>query len=166
MKTLIILSDTHGKTLLVNKILNNNDYDIAIHAGDYECDVDYMIKKFDYFVSGNNDFDEQSNELYFNIEGISFYLQHGHLLGSHNDLDGFDYMSDIINRLNVDVLIHGHTHKTKVLELSNNKFIVNPGSTTFPRGTTEASYLIATIKNGKINFEIKLVKELQGGKRC
>ena len=157
---IIILSDTHGNIKIIDKILKNNHYDVAIHSGDYECDVNYMIKNFDYFVKGNNDFDNQEDELNFKINGINFNLQHGHKLGSYDDLDNINYMGDIINKLNIDVLIHGHTHKTKVIKLKNNKFIVNPGSSTYPRGTTEASYLIGNIKDDKITFEIKKVKEL------
>jgi hypothetical protein len=160
MKKIIILSDTHGNNDVMSRILKSNNYDIAIHSGDYECDPNYMIKNFDYFVQGNHDFHNQPNKLTFEIEGIKFHLQHGHLIGSYDDLDDNNYMSDIISALEIDVIIHGHTHKTKVVELDNNKYIVNPGSTILPRGTSEASYLLATIDNGKINFEIKLVKEI------
>ncbi len=157
MKKIIILSDTHGDNSIVDNILSLNKYDIAIHSGDYECDPNYMIKNFDYFVQGNHDFDKQNDKLTFEIEGIKFHLQHGHLIGSYDDLDNDDLMSNLINELNVDVIIHGHTHKTKVVKLDNQKYIVNPGSTRLPRGLTKASYLIATIDDGKIVFEKKLV---------
>jgi hypothetical protein len=160
MKKIIILSDTHNKNDITDKILKSNTYDIAIHSGDYECDPNYMIKNFDYFVQGNHDFDKQPDELTFEIEGIKFHLQHGHLIGSYDQLDNNDYMSAIIDELKIDVIIHGHTHVTKVVSLDNNKYIINPGSTHLPRGASQASYLLATIDNGKINFEKKLVKEI------
>lgn len=160
MKKLIILSDTHGNNKIIDNILKSHKYDISIHAGDYECDPNYMIKNFDFFVQGNHDFNNQEDEIYFEIEGIKFNLQHGHLLGSYSDLDNKDYMNDIINEMNVDVLIHGHTHITKIDKLKNNKYIINPGSTLRPRGTSQASYLLATINNGKITFEIKLVEDI------
>ena len=119
-----------------------------------------MIKNFDYFVKGNCDIDNQKVELFFEIDGFKFNLQHGNLLGTYSDLDNNIYMSDIINELNVDIIIHGHTHVTKIIELNNNKYIVNPGSTILPRGLSQASYLIATIENNKITFEKKLVKEI------
>lgn len=160
MKKLIILSDTHGNNQIVDKILKANEYDIAIHAGDYECDPNYMIKNFDFFVKGNNDFDNQKSELFFEIEGFKFYLQHGHLLGSYSDLDNKEYMTDVINKLNVDIIIHGHTHINKIVDLGNNKFIVNPGSTLIPRGQSKASYLLVAINKKKIEFEIKEVSEI------
>lgn len=163
---IIILSDTHKDTFIIDEILKNNDYDFSIHAGDYECSSDYMVKNFDYFVRGNNDFDNQVDELYFEIEGIKFYLQHGHMIGSYENLDDVNYMNDIINKLNVDVLIHGHTHKTKINKLKNNKFIVNPGSTILPRGNSEASYMVADIVDGKITFKIKFVEEIMKEKKC
>ncbi|MGL6124931.1 MAG: metallophosphoesterase family protein [Metamycoplasmataceae bacterium] len=161
MKKLIILSDTHGNTKIIDKILNSNQYDIAIHAGDYECDTNYMIKHFDYVVRGNNDFDNTKSELYFEIEGLKFYLQHGHLIGSYSDLDNRIFMEEVIKKLDVDVIIHGHTHVTKIVNLENNKFIINPGSTLIPRGGSEASYLLATVDNDKIDFEVKFVKEIE-----
>ena len=160
MKKLIILSDTHGNTSVIDKILKSNNYDIAIHAGDYECDVNYMIKNFDYFVKGNCDVSNQKSELFFELENKKFNLQHGHLLGTYEDLDDNIYMSDIINKLNVDIIIHGHTHITKITKLDNGKYIVNPGSTILPRGLSQASYLIAIIENGNITFEKKLVNEI------
>lgn len=160
MTRVIILSDTHTKNEITTRILESNSYDIAIHAGDYECDLNYMIKNFDYFVKGNNDFDSQVSEQYFEIEGFKFYLQHGHLLGTYSDLDNNEYMQEILDKLNVDVIIHGHTHISKITELKNNKYIINPGSTWLPRGNSKASYLILSINNGKIVFEPKLVTNL------
>ncbi|MDK2819828.1 MAG: YfcE family phosphodiesterase [Mycoplasmataceae bacterium] len=160
MTTVIILSDTHTRNDITTKILKSNSYDIAIHAGDYECDLNYMMKNFDYFVKGNNDFDSQVSEQYFEIEGLKFYLQHGHLLGTYSDLDNDEYMEKIADNLNVDVIIHGHTHVTKITHLENNKYIINPGSTWLPRGSSKPSYLILSINNGKIVFETKLVMDL------
>ncbi|MGL4251949.1 MAG: metallophosphoesterase family protein [Metamycoplasmataceae bacterium] len=160
MKKLIILSDTHGNNQLIDKILSSHEYDIAIHAGDYETDVNYMIKNFNYFVRGNNDFDAQKDEIYFEIEGIKFNLQHGQFIGSYNDLDNDDLMRNVLRKKKVDVLIHGHTHITKIVYFADRTFIINPGSIWLPRGGSKASYILATIHNGVIDFEVKFVDHL------
>lgn len=158
MKKILILSDTHGNTDIIEQILDNESYDIAIHAGDYECDLKFIKKYFDYHVGGNNDFDSNQKELFFEIENKKFYLAHGHQLGSYLDLDTKSYMEKYLNQFDVDVLIHGHTHINKIWNF-NNKFIVNPGSTTYPRGKTKSSYIRAIIKDDKLQFEIIELKK-------
>lgn len=154
MKKIIIFSDTHGNTKIIDTILKIESYDYAIHAGDYECDLKFIENNFDYHVAGNNDFDSNKNEIFFEIENIKFYLCHGHQLGTYSALDNPDYMHKYLDEFDVDVIIHGHTHINKIWEFKNNKFIVNPGSTTYPRGKSKASYIKAIVDNDKIKFEI------------
>lgn len=153
MKKILVMSDTHGNTKIIDKILSTNIYDISIHAGDYTCSSVFINSRFDYVVRGNNDFDNNSDELYFEIEGIKFNLQHGHLIGSYFQLDNYDYMKKVLYDKKVDILIHGHTHVSKIFEYENG-IVLNPGSTTFPRGGSQKSYAIITIDNQNVSCDI------------
>ena len=151
--TIIVLSDSHGDNKIIDKILTNNHYDYAIIAGDYTCDPNFINQRFDYVVRGNNDFDANPDELTFEIAGFKFHLQHGHLIGSYFQLDNYQYMHQVLKEKKVDILIHGHTHVSKIFDYSEG-IVLNPGSPTFPRGGTKKSYAKITIQGTKINCEI------------
>lgn len=153
MTKIIVLSDIHGNTKIVDQILKDNSYDYSIIAGDYTCDPSFINSRFDYIVRGNNDFDSNKDELFFTIDNFKFYLCHGHLIGSYEQLDDYDFMNKQLNEKKVDVFIHGHTHVSKIFEYKNG-IVINPGSTTYPRGGTQASYAIIIIDNNTISCDI------------
>ena len=153
MKKIIVLSDTHGDNSIINQILKSQEYDLAIIAGDYTCDSSFINQKFNYVVRGNNDFDANPDELYFEIEGIKFYLCHGHLIGSYSQLDNYDYMGKVLKDKKVDIIIHGHTHVSKIFEYEYG-LVINPGSTTYPRGGTRKSFGLIEINNQKVECKI------------
>ncbi|MGL4343136.1 MAG: metallophosphoesterase family protein [Metamycoplasmataceae bacterium] len=155
MKKIIIISDSHANNYDIELILKNNTYDYAISAGDYETNLAFIEKNFDFHVKGNNDFDSNKNEIFFEIEGIKFYLQHGHLMGNYFQLDNYDFMSPKLKELDVDVIIHGHTHIPKIWKVNDNQFIINPGSITYPRGNSNPCYIIGYIEKNNVSFEIK-----------
>lgn len=152
---IIVLSDTHGDTKIIEKILKNNKYDYSVIAGDFQCD-DFFIKKyFDFAVKGNNDWNSDlPDQINFEIDGVRFFLEHGHLTGSYFQLDNYEFMKKQLNSRNVDIYIHGHTHVCKIFEYENG-IVLNPGSTTFPRGGTNKSFAIIEIDDNKnINCQI------------
>lgn len=153
MKKIIVLSDTHGDVNIIENILSENEYDYSVIAGDYVCNSSYINSKFDFVVRGNNDFDTNKDEIFFEIEGIKFCLQHGHLIGSYWHLDNYEYMKNVLDNKDVDVLIHGHTHISKIFEYERG-LVINPGSTTYPRGNSKKSYAIITIDNKKVSCDI------------
>ncbi|MGL5520381.1 MAG: metallophosphoesterase family protein [Metamycoplasmataceae bacterium] len=155
MKTIIIISDSHGNNNEIKKILNNNFHDISICAGDYETDLNFIKENFTYHVKGNNDFDDNNTDMFFSIGKFKFFLQHGHLLGNYSQLDDKEYMKNFLKLYDVDVIIHGHTHITKIEKIDNKKFIINPGSITYPRGNSKASFIICKVFDDNIEFEIK-----------
>lgn len=153
MTRIIVLSDIHGNTKIVDQILNNNFYDYAIIAGDYTCDSNFINSRFDYVVRGNNDFDSNKDELFFTIDNFKFYLCHGHLIGSYKQLDDYDFMKKQLKEKEVDIFIHGHTHIPKIFEYEKG-IVLNPGSTTYPRGNSKASYAIIIIEDNTISCDI------------
>ena len=113
-----------------------------------------MIKRFDYFVLGNNDVDSGDLELNVEIEGYKFRILHGHTLG----MDVY-FPQKLIKKLqneDYDALIHGHTHIQTLLQ-EHNKTLFCPGSTSFPRDNNGATYGIIKIYENKITFERKKI---------
>ena len=51
------------------------------------------------------------------------------------------YFDDIFNDNLFDILILGHSHKS-FIKTKNNRFIINPGSCTIPRGNDTPTYVI------------------------
>ncbi len=151
MKKVLIMSDTHGDKRLYKKILDKENPDISIHAGDFCCDFDDIKKYFDYIVLGNNDFDGPEI-LDFKIEGLSIRLMHGHQFPNFlgNQLKRNEYLLNYAKDSKLDILITGHTH-IEYLNFEDNILVLNPGSLIMPRNTfLKPSYAIINIDNGKI----------------
>lgn len=153
MITIVVVSDPHGNTQVIDQILRANSYDYAIMAGDYTCDPSFINQRFDYVVRGNNDLDHNPDERVFEIAGFRFYLCHGHLIGSYFQLDNYKFMHRVLREKQVDLLIHGHTHVSKIFEYPEG-IVFNPGSPTQPRGGSGRSYGKITIEGTKISCEI------------
>ncbi|MCR8613009.1 MAG: metallophosphoesterase [Mycoplasma sp.] len=155
MKRIIVISDNHGDTETMKKILNHEKYDFAVHCGDHLISKKVMNELFDYWVMGNNDFfgKEKSD---FNINNIKFHIEHGHLI-TYNLLNEEKVLKKI-NDLDYDVLLFGHTH---VPQYSKNaeKHIFNPGSCSLPRNGF-ATYGIIEINRNELEFHIKNVSEI------
>jgi predicted phosphodiesterase len=57
-----------------------------------------------------------------------------------------------------DYIISGHTHVAKVVR-EENMIVINPGSLNKPRyPQTKGSYIVLTIENGILDYEIKYTK--------
>ena len=57
-------------------------------------------------------------------------------------------MHKVLLRNNCDIFIHGHTHIPKIFEYPEG-IVINPGSTTLPRGGSNPSYAVITIDDNK-----------------
>jgi predicted phosphodiesterase len=75
-KRILIFSDNHSETKIMNEIITSTPHDLVVHAGDYMVDVATMKLHFDYFVDGNNDYDYKPIQL-FTCEKCKFLLVHG-----------------------------------------------------------------------------------------
>lgn len=149
-KTIIlIISDTHGNNEIIKYLVNNVEHDYSIIAGDFETNDSFISNHINYIVRGNNDWDSSfPDDLNFEIEGIKFHLEHGHLTGNYFQLDNYQYMHKKLLKNKCDIFIHGHTHIPKIFEYEEG-IVINPGSTTYPRGGSNCSYAIITINKDK-----------------
>lgn len=121
-------------------MLNGIKEEIYAVRGNCEAEVDQMVLAFpvmaDYAV--------------LVLNGLTFYATHGH----------------VYNRENLppmkagDILIHGHTHLLAAEKLGDG-FLLNPGSTSIPKGGNPATYAILEDTVFRIcDFEGNVVKEI------
>ncbi|AIY86498.1 MULTISPECIES: metallophosphoesterase [unclassified Thermotoga] len=101
-------------------------------------------------------------KLSFEVEGVRFLLVHGSPL---NELLEYvkpntppDRLKKIVESVEEDVVVNGHTHLPMVKWVMG-KLVLNPGSAGRPKdGDPRASYMIVDVENGTISFEIVRVK--------
>ncbi|BEP29859.1 metallophosphoesterase [Helicovermis profundi] len=143
-----ILSDSHGKDENIRKFvceIEKKNIDLIFHLGDLKSDCE-IIKKYTnkkiYSVLGNCDYMSSGNmDLLLNIEGIKFFLTHGHKYGVKYSLNNIYYKA---KELNADVVLFGHTHSPFIIKEKDLE-IINPGSLSFPRGKLGKSYAVITV---------------------
>ena len=153
---ILILSDNHGDMDIVDKILKNEKHDLSIHLGDSQSSESTIRNKFNYYVEGNNDFWYSQTEESFEIEGLRFFILHGHTRGISN-FSITKPLEKIFNETNADVILYGHTHEYKVVELQD-KIAMCPGSLRYSRGPEGIGYCIMDIEQGNVkNITFKKV---------
>ncbi|PAK21696.1 hypothetical protein CJJ23_00990 [Mycoplasmopsis agassizii] len=154
MTKILIVSDIHGDDDDFEKIYAFEKPDYAISAGDHCLSQNFMIKYFNYFVDGNNDWDNFNQQsLDFEIEGFKFHLEHGHRF-SYQTLMSEEKMQMIANEHNYNFFITGHSHVQ--LKVKTNKgYAINPGSIRQKRGLSNAGYAILEIDENK-NYKLEL----------
>lgn len=110
--------DTKKAIDLLNK---NTDITIAVR-GNCDSEVDQMVLNFD----------TTSTYTLIEIDGLSIFATHGHIYNA----------SHLPAISNIDVLLHGHTHIPVCENITENKFYMNPGSVSIPKGNSTNSYMI------------------------
>lgn len=124
----------------VTAMLNGIKEEIYAVRGNCEAEVDQMVLAFpvmaDYAVLALN--------------GLTFYATHGHVYNREN-----------LPPMKVgDILIHGHTHLPMAEECGTG-FLLNPGSTSIPKGGNPPTYAVLEGSVFRIyDFEGNVVKEM------
>ena len=124
-------------------MLNERKDRIFCVRGNCDAEVDQMVLEFpvmaDYAI--------------LVLNGLTFFATHGHLFNQ-------DQMPPLKAG---DILVHGHTHLLKA-EKVNGHYILNPGSTSIPKGGNPATYAILDEQDFKIfDFDGNVVKEAKLG---
>ncbi|UUD35448.1 metallophosphoesterase family protein [Mycoplasmopsis caviae] len=85
---ILVVSDIHGDLSTLSAIVSVEMPDYIISCGDNLLPKSFMQEMFSYYVDGNND--ELDEEFYsripsarFEIDGLCFYVEHGHNLGNY-----------------------------------------------------------------------------------
>lgn len=138
--------------------------DTVIHCGDFETqkvyrELESASSNF-YGVQGNCDRFETEKYIDFEKKDYSIGVTHGtgiHPRGDH------DTLVNIAEKMGVEILFHGHTHKQEALE-HKGKILLNPGSCTgVPGGSSRSkkpSYMKVELSPGEVEVT---VYELENG---
>jgi len=131
---IIIVSDSHGNTSLLDLVRNNErDADLLIHCGDY-CIPEYLMNGFAH-VSGNCDWDMDAlKQLDLKTPLGIIHVEHG------NSFQIMCNSTRYIGSMDAFLVFSGHTHEKKITKIRNTTWI-NPGSLTRPRDSNYGSFL-------------------------
>ena len=148
MKKVLVISDTHGRTKNLERILPKvQPIDYLLHLGDVGRDVDYIEVLAECpccFVAGNNDYGRGLRDMCIIYIGEhKCLLTHGHRQHVHFGVDRLRYLA-LENEC--DIAMFGHTHVPFLEEASEDVTILNPGSISLPRQIGhEKTFLIMEI---------------------
>lgn len=131
---ILIISDSHGKTDNIDKVLNKvGMIDLLIHLGDYESSEHYIEAVAPCqleMISGNNDFySERPNEKVIQIGNYKVLILHGHRQRVYY---GLDSLKNYGLSLGANIVMFGHTH-IPYIEVDDHITLINPGSISLPR---------------------------------
>lgn len=169
MNKIVIVSDSHGENELLRYAIGQElPFDMLLHAGDVEDDIDDVLPpRFrDYkvvCVRGNCDWGNRypSSEL-IPITGDGWhrniYICHGHRYGVRSDDSALLYEG---RKQLADVVIYGHTHVPECYETADGILVINPGSVAHPRQPDRRrSYAVLIIDDdGFMSAAIKYIPE-------
>jgi len=133
---ILVVSDTHGNIDDMLKVIKNMEKpQIILHLGDYVEDGENIEKETGIkveIVRGNGDFFNKNYEddKVIEIGGKRIFLTHGHKYGVRHGVMNLLYRAE---ELEANVVLYGHTHIPMIAEDSG-IYIMNPGSSTYPRG--------------------------------
>lgn len=161
MMRILIVSDTHGNEMNLEKLLREiGKIDRLIHLGDVEGGEDYIQALVDVpvdMVAGNNDyFSDLPWEKIVQLGKYQALLTHGHY---YYVSMGHERIRQEARNRGVDIVMYGHTHRP-CLEQKNGLTILNPGSLSLPRQEgREPSYIIMEIDEaGEAHYQIDYMK--------
>ncbi len=159
---ILVFSDSHGETAMMERIIeqNKNTINLVIHLGDRASDIAFIRDKYPniafLFVKGNCDYFsygvDAPDEYCVKLENKRFFMTHGHNNGvKSGELFGLMYEA---HKNNCEVVLYGHTHIAELTQ-KDSVYYFNPGSISRPRDASGGTYGIITLNNDSIDFIIK-----------
>lgn len=147
MKTIIVLSDSHGRRSGLEKIAPLfAENDLIIHLGDGSGDMRDTNRQYPdktYVFKGNNDFSFGLDECVVQAEGISVFCCHGHRYGVKK---GLGSLARRAKELGCEAAFYGHTH-IAAIERVEGVLCMNPGAI---GSYANASYGYVVVHGNKI----------------
>lgn len=151
MKALIV-SDSHGWTKQLHKIIerHQNDVDIIFHCGDSELSNTAPELEGVHVVQGNCDLlGDFPTEIVKEVDGYRFFVCHGHLLNVKMTEMNLIYKA---RENEATIACFGHTH-VPVAVMEDDLLIVNPGSIRQPRRYPVGTYAIIEADETEIRVD-------------
>lgn len=129
--SLMVISDTHGRTTgVMNLLLKNKNITHIIHLGDVVTDAEDIQAAFPSVsvikIAGNNDFfSREREEVIINWNNKKIFACHGHRYGVRGSKI---HLAERAKELNANIVLFGHTHLKYDNELEG-VLLLNPSST-------------------------------------
>lgn len=149
----LVMSDSHGQIKERAKLLSLiNKVDKVIHLGDHAKDLETfdLVLKPTFIVSGNCD--EKGRfleEITIEDESFKLFITHGHRYDVKQGLTKLYYKAQ---ELGANIILFGHTHIPLCVE-NNGVYFYNPGSISLPKGGSQPSCGILTLKANTFSAE-------------
>ncbi len=152
MKTIVIVSDTHGNKKVTEELATVlSECDIILHLGDTSEDGSKILAAYPektHLFNGNCDgvklgLDEEVLE----VENVRIFATHGHLYSARYTLEK---MAARAKELQCSVCLYGHTHKADE-RVVDGVAMCNPG--TMQRRAVERSYGYMVVTGDKAVFK-------------
>lgn len=132
MKTILVISDSHGNLKGVEELLPKiAENDLVIHLGDGAGDMRGVRSLYPdkvYACAGNCDFfSPLPSDGELEVERVKIYYCHGH---RYSVKSGLDELAKEAKRRGADIALYGHTHEAKI-SVVDGVTLINPGSMHF-----------------------------------
>ena len=155
---ILVVSDSHRDfRSLLNAFKNNSDADMLIHLGDGENDINDLSDLYPVFpmvyVQGNCDYGfHETTHVVRTKQSINIFCCHGHTFSVKSTLN---LLTDEARLNNCDIALYGHTH-VPFCDIVNGIYVMNPGSTSLPRGGSKPSCGVIEIgENRAVTMNIR-----------
>jgi putative phosphoesterase len=145
-----LISDTHG--LVRPEVFGALEgVELILHAGDVGdgvLDELAAIAPIEAVYGNTDPVDDPrlAQSIERTIGGVRIHVSHGHELGSPTP-------ERLMAKYDADVIVYGHTHQQKVVEL-NGRLVVNPGAAGQRRFKLKPSVALLTIERGVAGVRI------------
>lgn len=157
MKTIVVVSDTHGYRQGLEKLMPVfAENDMIIHLGDTSGDGAYLRKLFPdkaVVINGNCDFPSLGDdESVLSVEGIKIFACHGHRYSVKTTLLR---LARKAKEEGCEIALYGHTHLAREDEIDG-VTLLNPGC-----GTRYGarSYLYLIVNGQKFTYKIVTIQD-------
>lgn len=126
---LVVFSDTHGHTELLESAVRRTGPDILVHLGDHIRDSRLLSSAFPdiplYAVPGNCDFaSREPDTLEFFAGPVKVFATHGHRYYVKSTMDS---LLNAAHFSGAQLVLYGHTHIARI-DYPAGMTVVNPGS--------------------------------------
>lgn len=147
---ILVLSDSHCSRSFMCRCVDTIQPDVLIHLGDIYDDGLVLHERYPdipiYQVAGNCDYLRapiSAREILIErIDGIQFYITHGHKHGVKQSTSGLIAQA---HACKADAVLYGHTH-TPDCHMDDGMWVLNPGAC----GTYGGSVGLIVTENRKI----------------
>ncbi|WP_053364271.1 metallophosphoesterase [Bacillus sp. FJAT-27251] len=153
MTKILIVSDSHGSTELLDELKRRHgaDVDVMIHCGDSELSDDSDSISGFTAVKGNCDFyGDFPEEAELEAGGYKILVVHGHMHSVKSSLLSLTYRAE---EAGANIVCFGHSHLLGA-EMIGSTLYINPGSIRLPRGRRERTYVILDLQEGRASLHV------------